>query len=734
MIRRAFLFALVLVSAFTVCAGDPTPESETDLPTNVTAAVNGTTLPEDIGETVADAVHSGVGAVFDSSKRDVLYSIGTLLKLLDDPDFEKLFSSFGYGVFRGSGDDREIYLTGFFGMKADGVTPLDDLPTPNEFADRLYAVVHKHVENALNEYIDRLLHDGDSLLRYANGKATLKAFECSIDLGLIGEWGLEDGSGTGSYVYIDRGDVCVVVALLRVVESAVSFLRGMDFGDLEVTDIIDIVGNIIDITSIDGYAMEDLFNEIIALLKILKARPDGQAYLTAAQGYLTEAIDHLKTADQVIRSRTDAHGHILGKVDNPEDEATSRHLISYCPTNGIISVIRDHADVIKAILTEKSTTVRKEWLNGIVTVWPTWLAKDEYAFSLAPLFSASFDPVSFFPEAEGDWLVMDSVRDPTFGGLLPGFTLAEAYAIFEVLKVNELWSYETYRTYGISMPYLDGTAGTRACPRRIAMTVTGEGTVEYYSALENANGGSALQLYVDGMEVENRRGSGGRKTHHGYWIAGEGEHELVWEYTGPTDEDGKYLREETAGVHPLGDVTWTKEPKPAVPPSWSLATKEEVWAVLDGFETGDELKGVISTSGEYGDLRNWLGWAKDATHKDMNAVAQDPRMAMSYKLVLAGIVQGGEGAAHLFAEEPKIEIGELTVDGSGPRMTVRVTDGETLVRAAKAIEEKVQVCTDLGKGSWQKATATAIVNGDGTATISVSPPNGDSCFLRVKAE
>ena len=155
------------------------------------------------------------------------------------------------------------------------------------------------------------------------------------------------------------------------------------------------------------------------------------------------------------------------------------------------------------------------------------------------------------------------------------------------------------------------------------------------------------------------------------------------------------------------------DPIPAVIPADDAAVAEIVATFAD-----TALADIVKTPAEYTVFQTWAHSIAGKTTAD---VAESKLAAKSFEMRAIS-------EAHLFAEEPKIEIEEVTV-GETLTATVKITDGEDLVAAVEAIASKVQVSTDLT--AWDKATATAWIEKDGIAHITINKPEGKVGFIKV---
>ena len=144
---------------------------------------------------------------------------------------------------------------------------------------------------------------------------------------------------------------------------------------------------------------------------------------------------------------------------------------------------------------------------------------------------------------------------------------------------------------------------------------------------------------------------------------------------------------------------------------------------LAGFDECPDIAKHVNTPEAYEQFRTW---ASKFSRDDVVKLRASAYAYQSYEMRAAV-------EPYVFENEPKVEISEVSA-GATLQVKVKVTDGDSLVKAVQAIEESVQTCSDLASGSWGKATATAAVNADGTATITVTPPSGNAGFVRVKVQ
>ena len=559
--KLALIAALATAVAY---AGDPTPESETDLPAGLTSALNGLALREGMSglvKTAADDMGAGVTVVLSEkqkAKKCFLYAAAKLLEVVDDSRLTDLLKQLGYTIWTGSGENREIYIKGFFNE--------DTTLTPNDVIDTLYEVLWSRINYAITE--KTTYHDGVfswtyySLADFAADGDWKENFD--LDYSILGAKLFE------SEFAVDRGDAYAVIGALRAVEGILYFLKGQDLSAVTIPELLDIIVGFMDLQS---PTFEEIFAKIDSALRKLSVRSTSN--LTTSRSKIAggngDMIEYLKNGDAWIRNtRSDSDFHLIGRLSAAGENPG--HAIAYDPNDPIISLIRNHTADIRSMFNNSGTsapTIQKSWFADVFT-FPDWVKRDSYKVSLKPLFS-SVKWAEKLPVFDGDWVV--SIPDPTFAGILPDLTKAEAEEAM------------------------------------VAISVT-------------------------------------------------------------------------------------------------------------GFD--DPLIAQMIETGEYAEFRTW---AAKVSSTELRA---SPYAYQSYGMRTAV-------EPHVFMNEPKVEIGGISA-GTSLQIKVKVTDGDSLVRAVKAIEESVQVCTDLSSPSWGKATATATVNDDGTATVMVTPPKGKAGFIRMNVK
>ena len=169
-------------------------------------------------------------------------------------------------------------------------------------------------------------------------------------------------------------------------------------------------------------------------------------------------------------------------------------------------------------------------------------------------------------------------------------------------------------------------------------------------------------------------------------------------------------------------VTFTAVAKQTdpIPPLPDNPTADDVNNAVDKANFADTtVKAMIG--GDPAKYAAFKTWADTVTGGQV-AVVASTKAAVSYQA--SAIAE-----AHLYTNDPEVKIETITL-GNSLVATVKVTDGNTVIKAIEAIKDHVKASTDLA--NWTGASATATINTDtGIATITVEKPGTDKGFIKV---
>ena len=378
-------------------SGTPTPADETDLPRQLTKALNDTPMPKGslfktpTGDLVKDAA-----GFYDGAKGDVIRAIGDLLLIFDDSKFTSLISDCGYSIFKGSGLSRKIYLRGFLSENA---------PAPNAFMNRLLAAVVGHFDKVVDDIEKRA------------ESSSWSQFKCDIEV-------LGYPLFKSDY-YVDQGDAAMMVATVKAIEANFYFFAAHDLDSMKLPELIDEISGLLEgdaFGSIDGMGVVDFIRHSDRFLRPIRTDVDAQGYLTKAQTLFMDAIGYLQTGDGIVRARTDEKAHILGNSSDGLD-----HAVTYHSDGGTIALLREHGSTLKSALSS-AQTINLAWVEDLVEL-PQSLVESrtdgKISLSLAPLFVANPDVSTKMPQFKDGKLVDDDSLDCTLGGLAPDLTKGE---------------------------------------------------------------------------------------------------------------------------------------------------------------------------------------------------------------------------------------------------------------------------------------------------------------------
>lgn len=170
----------------------------------------------------------------------------------------------------------------------------------------------------------------------------------------------------------------------------------------------------------------------------------------------------------------------------------------------------------------------------------------DVAMDMGVLFKSGLSR-SLLPQFDGAWPVLDTLPDPTFGGIFPGMTLADWLGSYLGLGIISLDTYlEAYPQMAVKVP----------THLKIRQYVQGEGYVNYITDLRAAMPGARISCAVDGIDQAVTEFAPSH-VNCGVWIRGKGEHEVVWTIiSGPLVEVGRDGRSVPANESWLVDALW----------------------------------------------------------------------------------------------------------------------------------------------------------------------------------
>ena len=403
---------------------------ETDLPPELVEAINGTPFPRTSGDSTGEViqdVYPKTKKLLETKdnwkerkpKRIFIWSVGEIVKIMDDKTLLNLLKSCGYTIYNDYilPEGREFEIRGF--LNKDGV------PGCGTLADNLVQIVCPRIENVCTALGDIPSDWTDS-------------FELSIEILGIELVDLDD-------TYVDWGDIYAVEGALKTLEAALYLLQGTEMSTDDVFELMEKFGEF------HGNAGDSL----ILVPQLFKGVRNQEA-LNKAKASLQSAIGFLKKARTKVENRTDGRKHLISFKEDGSLLEIAGSAASY------VNAALDNLDLLNAALTGTVTLDLKTLLvDGFGVTLPDWM-KDSYEISLAPIFEGKLN-ASLVEGLIADGFVWPAqMKDPTMGGLLPDFTAEQVGAVLasDGWKVRWDWSdYSTVRELVREMP--EGAAKTK---------------------------------------------------------------------------------------------------------------------------------------------------------------------------------------------------------------------------------------------------------------------------------
>ena len=217
-------------------------------------------------------------------------------------------------------------------------------------------------------------------------------------------------------------------------------------------------------------------------------------------------------------------------------------------------------------------------------------------------------------------------------------------------------------------------------------------------------------------------------------IAESGTHTFRWTYIKDDYDEDDFEGEDCVWVD---NVIWTPSAQPVQIPN--VTTDDKVDSTIDSVGFADAVavkKAIGGSAAEYGRFKSWAGSVKDVNGA---AIAGEAVVVGNTNAAAAYLL----GADRLFANQPKVELGNLAVGDEGVKgaltLSVTVKDGEDVVKcAAEKVKNLFEATSSLGDWQGEKVKLVPnveILSGSGdTMHFKVTPGDGTapSAFLRVR--
>ena len=217
-------------------------------------------------------------------------------------------------------------------------------------------------------------------------------------------------------------------------------------------------------------------------------------------------------------------------------------------------------------------------------------------------------------------------------------------------------------------------------------------------------------------------------------IADGGTHTFRWTYIKDDYDEDDFEGEDCIWVD---NVIWTPSAQPIQIPN--VTTDDKVDSTIDSVGFADAVavkKAIGGSAAEYGRFKSWAGSVKDVNGA---AIAGEAVVVGNTNAAAAYLL----GADRLFANQPKVELGNLAVGDEGVKgaltLSVTVKDGEDVVKcAAEKVKNLFEATSSLGDWQGEKvklAPNVEILSGSGdTMHFKVTPGDGTapSAFLRIR--
>lgn len=228
--------------------------------------------------------------------------------------------------------------------------------------------------------------------------------------------------------------------------------------------------------------------------------------LASSKASLRSALNNVLAADDAVQTRTDSRLHFF-EYDLTDAERETAHE----KTRVTISNIRVSMD---QPVNFNTNSILEEAV-GVALTNSAWQIK------VGALFDAPYVVRGLFPRVtEHDAVFIDSLKDTTFSGALPGFDLS----IWNTLLASKVHAAKEVKDNSAQMTLDKNTAMWLEWP------VVGTGTVVYCVSIANASDTASLSTYIDGQK-SSRICFGSEVVTQTVHFAENGDHALQWKFS-----------------------------------------------------------------------------------------------------------------------------------------------------------------------------------------------------------
>lgn len=653
---------------------------ETDLPPELVEAIKDIPFPRTSGDSTGEVIQD----VYPKTrkpleleknwkerkpKRIFIWSVGEIVKIMDDKTLLNLLKSCGYTIYNDYilPEGREFEIRGF--LNKDGV------PGCGTLADNLVQIVCPRIENVCTALGEIPSDWKDS-------------FELSIEILGIELIDLDD-------TYVDWGDIYAVEGALKTLEAVLYLLQGTEIATDDVFALIEKFGEF------HGNASDSL----ILVPQLFKGVRNQEA-LNKAKASLQSAIGFLKNARTKVEDRTDGRKHLISFKEDGSLLEIAGSAASY------VNAALDNLDLLNAALTGTVTLDLKTLLvDKFGVALPGWM-KDSYEISLKPIFEGKLNASLSADVVADGWANPEKINLAGFQQFVPSLTMEDVIRLFEVDGTPVRWSWSAYDRYKVVMPYAaSADDGYSAGDRSIVATVSGPGELSFAPGMGSAPAGGTLTLYVDGVPSGTVQGGqdGPAKTH---WIKGAGEHAIEWRY----GLNGNEVLN-TAKFHPVPTyaLAYTRE----------LETKHGILEKMPDEAARAKVEALCGEkSADAEKVADWI--SKKGVSSASLAKTRYARASFGLGI---GLLDAGAELAKVEISKADSDAS----DGLSFKINVNFKDApsEVVKAAAERVSKYIFATGDLGDGFETTVDASRITIGDdGLVTIRPDPKKTAE-FFRV---
>ena len=268
---------------------------------------------------------------------------------------------------------------------------------------------------------------------------------------------------------------------------------------------------------------------------VLKEQPDflknirDKGLLGDAKEAMRVALAGYLAADDGIEARKDDVLHLYEHDEERKAEIAELHIV----VSNALAALDAPQKVNFALLSRALAYIRgvyeEKYLDGpsFETFIPDQMKcalqsldfqfDGDVGIGLGKLFETGLTR-AFLPQFDGCWPVLDTLPDPTFGGLFPEMTLGEWLGSYMGRGIISLDTYnEIYPHMTTKMP----------SQLKVRQYVNGEGYVTFTTDLREAMPYAHISCSVDGVDQAVTEFAPSHVS-SGVWVKGRGEHEIVW--------------------------------------------------------------------------------------------------------------------------------------------------------------------------------------------------------------